>query len=140
MQHHLSASTPEDYEENISLSEWLEMQNIWEISPQQEIINSYVSIHDDLTPYKTPFDNEIVVSVYESIYVDNESDGNQNEREEEIPKVSEVLSTTKTLLWFVEFLTDYSKILQNSITNIESVIFTVSYNQRKQQKTNYFSK
>ena len=137
---HLSAGTPSDDEENIPLSEWLKMQNIENVVPQQDI-DLYASVDDDLVTSETPSDSEIVASVSGTVNEDSESDNNEDEYEEQVPKVSEALSAIKTLSRFVEFHTDYSETLQSSIMNIENVIFTVSCNQRKQQKiTDYFSK
>ena len=119
--------TPSDDEENITLSEWLKMQNIENIVPQQDI-DSYASVDDDLTTSETPSDSEIVASVSGSINEDSESDDNEDEYEEEVPKVSEALSAIKTLWRFVEFHTDYSETLQSSIINIENVIFIGSCN------------
>lgn len=137
----LSAGTPDDDdEEDIPLLEWLKMQNIQEIIPQDDIA-LYVTADDDLTTSETPSDSEIVAAVSGLINEDNESDDNEDESEEEVPKISEAMSAIKTLSRFVEFHTDYSETLQSSITNIENVIFGVSCNQRKQRKiTDFFSK
>ena len=70
--------TPSDDEENITLSEWLEMQNIENIVPEQDI-DSYTSVDDDLTISETPPDSEIVASVSGSINEDSESDDNEDE-------------------------------------------------------------
>lgn len=56
-------------------------------------------------------------------------------------KVIEAYSTIINLSCFVEFHSDYSETLQNSITNVENLILTVIDNQGKQRKvTGYFSK
>lgn len=90
-------------------------------------------------PY--PKYHQIERLVSESIYEDSKSDHNEDESEEEVPKVSESLRATKILLRFIEFHIDYSATLQDSITNIENVIFIVSSNERKQcKKADYFSK
>lgn len=74
-----TAGTPDnDDDENISLSKQLEIQNIQEISPQQDI-DSYFSVDDDVTISKTSSNKEIVASVSESIYEDRESDDNEDE-------------------------------------------------------------
>lgn len=92
-----------------------------------------ISGNDDLTTSETLSNSKIVASVYESIYDDSESDDNEDENEEDVPKASENLSAIKTLSWCIKFHSDYSGILQDFITNIKKVIFTVSSYQRKQQ-------
>ena len=103
------------------------MQNIENIILQQHI-DTYA---DDLMTSETPSDIKIVASVSGSINENSERDDNEDEYEEEVPKVFEALSAIKTLWRLVEFRTDYSETLQSSIINIENVIFIVSCNQRK---------
>lgn len=72
------------------------MQNIQKTIAQHDIY-SHVFVDDDQMISKKKSDNEIVASALRSVNEDCKSDDKQDKSEEEVSKVTEALSTVKSL-------------------------------------------